>query len=50
MRRTCVFVGRGGSVGIATRYRLGGPVDRIPVGGEIFRTHPDRARGPPSLL
>ena len=24
--------------------------DRIPVGGEIFRTCPDRPRGPPSLL
>jgi hypothetical protein len=24
--------------------------DRIPVGGEIFRTRPDRSWGPPSLL
>jgi len=27
-----------------------GPGDRIPVGGEIFRTCPDRPRGPPSFL
>ena len=25
-------------------------IDRIPVGGEIFRTRPDRSWGPPSLL
>ena len=36
-------VGRDSSVGIATRYGLGGP-------GEIFRTRPDRPWGPPSLL
>ena len=42
--------GRGGSVGIATRYELFGSGDRIPVGGEIFSTRPDRLRGPPSLL
>ena len=37
------------SVGIATGYeRRSG--DRIPVGGEIFRTCPDRPRSPTSLL
>jgi hypothetical protein len=36
-------------VGIATRYGLEGP--RIESRcGEIFRTYPDRLRGPPSLL
>ena len=30
--------------------RAGRPGDRIPVGGEIFRTRPDRPWGPPSLL
>jgi hypothetical protein len=36
-------------VGIATRYGLEGP--RIEsLWGEIFRTYPDRLRGPPSLL
>ena len=30
--------------------RAGRSVDRIPVGGEIFRTRPDRPWGPPSLL
>jgi hypothetical protein len=34
------------SIGIATRYGL----DRIPVGGEIFRTRPGRPWSPPSLL
>ena len=43
-------MGRDSSVGIATRYRLDGPGDRIPVGGEIFRTRPDRPRGLTSLL
>jgi len=28
----------------------GRTVNRIPVGGEIFRTRPDRPWGPPSLL
>jgi hypothetical protein len=32
------------------RARAGRPGDRIPVGGEIFRTRPDRAWGPPNLL
>jgi hypothetical protein len=30
--------------------RAGRSGDRIPVGGEIFRTRPDRPWGPPSLL
>jgi len=30
--------------------RAGRSGDRIPVGGEIFRTCPDRPWGPPSLL
>ena len=42
-------MGRDSSVGIATRY---GWMVRgsNPGGGEIFRTHPDRPWGPPSLL
>ena len=36
---------RDSSVGIATRYGLNGPGDRIPVGGELFRTRPDRPWG-----
>jgi len=39
--------GPGSSVGIAAGY---GWTVRIPVGGEIFRTCPDRPWGPPSLL
>jgi hypothetical protein len=31
-------------------YWAGRSGDRIPVGGEIFRTSPDRPWGPPSLL
>ena len=42
--------GSGSSVGIATELRAGRSGDRIPVGGEIFRTCPDRPWGPPSLL
>jgi hypothetical protein len=47
-----VVVGGGGgsqdsAVGIATRYRLDGPGDRIPVGAR-FST-PDQSWGPPSL-
>jgi hypothetical protein len=38
-----------GVVGIATRYGLDRPGIDPDVGG-IFRTHPDRLRGPPSLL
>jgi hypothetical protein len=42
-------MGRDSSVGIAPRYRLGGPV--IESGeGKIFRTRPDRPWVPPSLL
>jgi hypothetical protein len=36
-------------VGIATRYWLEGPGHESRW-GEIFRTYPDRLRGPPSLL
>ena len=42
--------GPGSSVGIATELRAGRSGDRFPVGGEIFRTCPDRPWGPPSLL
>jgi len=43
-------VGRDSAVGIATRYGLDGPGFEIPVGGEIFRTRPDRLWALPSLL
>ena len=42
-------IGRDSSVGIATRYGLDGPGVESRR-GEIFRTHPDRPWGPPSLL
>jgi hypothetical protein len=43
--------GPGSSVGIATGYGLDGPgIESRWGGGEIFRTRPDRPRGPPSLL
>jgi hypothetical protein len=42
--------GRDSSVGIATGYGAGRSGDRIPVGGEIFRTRPDRSWDLPSLL
>ena len=42
--------GRDSSVGIATRYGLGGPRIVSRWGGEIFRTHPDWVWGPPRLL
>jgi len=44
------LMGRDSSVGMATRYGLDGPGDRIPVSVEIFRTRPDLPRSPPSLL
>jgi hypothetical protein len=47
---TCFVSGPGSSVGITTEPRAGQSGDRIPVGGEIFRTRPDRPWGPPSLL
>jgi len=43
-------VGRDISVGIATELWDGRSGDRIPVGGEIFRTRPDRLWGSPNLL
>ena len=40
-----------GRFGMATRYGLDGPgTESRWVGGEIFRTRPDRPWGPPSLL
>ena len=45
-----IIVGRDSSVGITTRYETGRSGDRIPEGGEIFRTRPYRSWGPPSLL
>jgi hypothetical protein len=42
--------GPGSSVGIVTGYGLDGPEIESRWGGEIFRTCPDRPRGPPSLL
>jgi hypothetical protein len=38
------------SVGITTKLRVGRSGDRIPVGGKILRTRPDRPWGPPSPL
>jgi hypothetical protein len=45
-----VVMGRNCSVGKATRYGLDGPGIESWWEGEIFRTRPDRAWGPPSLL
>jgi hypothetical protein len=42
-------VGRYSSVHIATRYVMDGPGIESRW-GDIFRTRPDRPRGPPSLL
>ena len=42
-------MGRGGAVGMATRYGLAF-WDRIPVGGGIFPTLPDPSLSPPSLV
>jgi hypothetical protein len=41
----CLNRSRDSSVGMATCYGVSNPG-----GGEIFRTYPDRLRGPPSLL
>jgi hypothetical protein len=41
---------RDSSVGIVTRYGLGRSGVRITVGGEIFRTRPDRLWSPSNLL
>ena len=41
---------RDSSVGIATRYGLGGPGIESRWGGEIFRTRLDWPWGPPTLL
>ena len=38
------------SVGVATGYGLDGPGIKSRLGGENFRTCPDRPWGPPSLL
>ena len=46
----CSSTGPGSSVGIATELRAGRFGDRIPVGGEIFLTCPDRPWYPSSLL
>jgi len=44
-----IFWEPGSVVGIATRYGLEGPeIESRWI--EIFRTYPDRLRGPPSLL
>jgi hypothetical protein len=43
-------VSRDSSVGTATRLRTRRSGDRISVGGDIFRTRPDRPWGPPCLL
>jgi hypothetical protein len=43
-------VGRDSSVGISTRYGLGGPGIESRWGGEIFRTRPYPPWGPYSLL
>jgi len=43
-----IIVGRDGSVGLATRYGLDGPGIESRW-GKIFRNHPDRPWGPPSL-
>ena len=46
---TDLYGSRDSVVSIATRYGLEGPgIDSR--WGEIFRTYPDRLRGPPSLL
>ena len=47
LRANC---GPDSTVGIATELRAGLSRDRSTVGGEIFRTCPDRPWGPPNLL
>ena len=45
-----IYSDRDSSVGVATRYGLGGPGIESPVVAKIFRTGPDRPWGPPGLL
>ena len=45
-----VLRGPGSLVGIATGYGLDGARIESRLGGEIFRTYPDRPLGPPYLL
>ena len=45
-----IIADRDGSVGIATRYGLDGPLIESRWGGEIFRIRPYRPWDPPSLL
>jgi len=45
-----MVVGRDSSVGIATRYGLYGPGIESRLGGETFRTRPDRHCAAPNFL
>jgi len=49
MEAKLIVSGSGNVVGIATAYGFDGPGIKSRW-GEIFRTSPDRPRGPPSLL